>query len=692
MLPLILLLLLPLLLPINAQSDGDTTTISCTVRDFGAADFTNLDGGVQEGPPHPDFGLKSGSDTRVVTSNLGSDDKPVYAGNPSTPSTTDATRFNQWYNTDTRTTGDGECGATEVCPINLELQYDLTLTYQSSTNKWGYDSATENNMRGGNQGFFILDYLGFQPSSSAKPHNYHFTMECAMEFTYHSGDTFDFTGDDDVWVYINRKKAIDLGGVHGPATGTLNLDSQSSQLGISTNGKYSMHLFFAERRAGGSNFKMETTLSLVGSCGPGTYQDSNALDPNECRNCPAGYSFVNVESLCDICAPGKYQDQNAAASVSCKFCAAGFAFASTTTACTECVNGEYQTANTLTSASCLTCAAGQYTSAKENACGACETGKFQELAQSIEYTCKFCAAGKKFATKTTACVNCINGQYQDQNTLAGASCLTCAAGQFSAAKETTCALCVDGKFQDLSAATGYTCKTCGKGQYAESASVSCKDCTGVVTAYTCNNPHELAGNDNDSPSPTSFVGDNGGKQHEECTMWGPLCWWWWILTLLLLIFCCCCFVLLLCKRKRDGRQLLEAKKSMPFTNELETDKKDSGNSSNNLKYGIAVANNIEMTDISTSNPGFDQSQRSIHEKGGDLEIGVVISSSKSSVDTPTVAMIDQSIVEDGGGGSDGVSDGVSGDAGGEGLGGGSERGGGDHGSSISWRAYLNNLE
>ena len=114
----LLLLLLHLLLPTNAQSNGDTTTITCTVRDFGAQ---------EEGPPHPDFGTKSGTDTNIVTSTLGSDDKPVYAGNPSTAST-NAASFNQWYNTDTRTTGDGECGATEVCPINLELQYDLTLT------------------------------------------------------------------------------------------------------------------------------------------------------------------------------------------------------------------------------------------------------------------------------------------------------------------------------------------------------------------------------------------------------------------------------------------------------------------------------------------------------------------------------------------------------------------------------------
>jgi fibro-slime domain-containing protein len=78
-------------------------------------------------------------------------------------------------------------------------------------------------------------------------------------FTYNGGEVFSFSGDDDVYVYINRNLAIDLGGVHGPEQLSVNLDT----LGLTIGQDYSLDVFQAERHTVGSTFRMDTTLQLV---------------------------------------------------------------------------------------------------------------------------------------------------------------------------------------------------------------------------------------------------------------------------------------------------------------------------------------------------------------------------------------------------------------------------------------------
>ena len=78
--------------------------------------------------------------------------------------------------------------------------------------------------------FFPIDNQGW--GNQGRPHNYHFTFEVHLEFAYNGGEGFTFTGDDDVWLFINGKLAIDIGGVHGAESESIDLDAHAGELGI----------------------------------------------------------------------------------------------------------------------------------------------------------------------------------------------------------------------------------------------------------------------------------------------------------------------------------------------------------------------------------------------------------------------------------------------------------------------------
>jgi fibro-slime domain-containing protein len=72
---------------------------------------------------------------------------------------------------------------------------------------------------------------------------------------------FSFEGDDDLWVFVNGKLGINLGGVHGPMAGEINMDSLAGALGIEIGQVYPLDFFFAERHTTQSNFTITTTIS-----------------------------------------------------------------------------------------------------------------------------------------------------------------------------------------------------------------------------------------------------------------------------------------------------------------------------------------------------------------------------------------------------------------------------------------------
>jgi fibro-slime domain len=189
----------------------------------------------------PDMNHDGIAETGIVVSTLGADDKPVYAHSGPTATVSGPDTFNQWYR--------------DVAGVNRSSTLDIPLTLSNSS-KGVYTYS--------NTSFFPIDGQLF--GNEGQPHNYAFTAEVAARFRYAGGETFTFSGDDDVFVFINRNLAIDLGGIHSSMSQTVDLDAQAGQLGIVKGEIYPMHIFFAERHMTGSDFVIETTISEFDAC------------------------------------------------------------------------------------------------------------------------------------------------------------------------------------------------------------------------------------------------------------------------------------------------------------------------------------------------------------------------------------------------------------------------------------------
>lgn len=133
---------------------------------------------------------------------------------------------------------------------------DTTGTYQFlSTALFPLDGLTRNGELEYCDGDPYEDYEPLGPKPCSQQHNYHFTSEVRYVFRYQGGEVFDFLGDDDLYVFVNGKKALDLGGVHRAHGGTVNLDDQ----GLIQGNTYEIAIFHAERSPGGSTYRL--TLS-----------------------------------------------------------------------------------------------------------------------------------------------------------------------------------------------------------------------------------------------------------------------------------------------------------------------------------------------------------------------------------------------------------------------------------------------
>lgn len=250
----------------------DEMRLVAVIRDFKAC---------EDAGGHPDFQAFAGK-TRVglVQETLGADGKPLVKsltgsritvpyrdaeGRPINPAVFDSSRgdvageltecsdvritsedsFDLWYH--------------DRPGVNMSRAVELTLRRKPGTDVYVFDSNTDPYfVQLG--GFFPINGMMYGNYGHTNK-NYHFTTELDTTFVHHSGSghVFKFTGDDDVWVFIDGHLVIDLGSLHSVDEQYLDLD----RLDWLVDGEeYSLKVFHAERRTTQSNFRIETTLPL----------------------------------------------------------------------------------------------------------------------------------------------------------------------------------------------------------------------------------------------------------------------------------------------------------------------------------------------------------------------------------------------------------------------------------------------
>ena len=256
-----------------SQGPPQTITLTGVVRDF--KEYT-VPGG------HPDFERTPTNGfahySANISQNLGADGKPVFLGGGKKVKTEwkDSSNRNICYALFNAALGDhiGAWGAADTGGVQSADSFNKWYNDVPGTNMSAPLTLTFNRQADGTylfddkldpqysslSGFFPIEGQLFGNPGGTPNRNFHFTFELHTTFKYDSAanQIFRFIGDDDVFVFINGKLVIDLGGVHSAVDQFVALN----RLGLTNGQSYPLDFFGAERHRTQSNFRIQTNIQL----------------------------------------------------------------------------------------------------------------------------------------------------------------------------------------------------------------------------------------------------------------------------------------------------------------------------------------------------------------------------------------------------------------------------------------------
>ena len=227
---------------VTEEADQDRIAVSTVFRDFLGSDLPGGHPDFQRGPP---YRLSTG----LVEPTLGPDGVPVFA--PDGPGDiASAESFSTWYrDSEYSVTVPGELVLTKTQAGTFELDDSTFFPLDGAC-----PAPAAEGQHCGRTG------MGEEPTRTANDglqHNFHFTTAVRTFFEYRGNEQLNFRGDDDVWVFINGRLAVDVGGVHAAESGSVTLDPPTAaDLGLVPGGIYEIAVFHAERQTVASNFRL----------------------------------------------------------------------------------------------------------------------------------------------------------------------------------------------------------------------------------------------------------------------------------------------------------------------------------------------------------------------------------------------------------------------------------------------------